>query len=466
MATGLGGTNRLILHIIKEIVMFSSRTGKRRTKSRTYLHLEPLETRALPSSAAGLGALDTVNTTNWSGYAAQTNLTLPASNAVTAVSGSWTVPAVSGSGAYSSVWVGIDGYTSSTVEQIGTEQDVSNHGKASYYAWWEMYPNYSYRITGFPISPGDSISASVTYAGGPFTLQLADNTTRQSFTTSQSLPSGYTAQLSSADWIVEAPSSIFGVLPLANFGQANLSVASATINGVTGPIDGSSWQNTSIDMVSGATTIAHTSALTDSATTPATSSFNVAYTGSSGGGGGGGHHHHGPITVVSPLPNPGQNYIQASTAVAAGTLLVPAVNAAILPAIPPLAASASQGVPRDHWGLLPGKTASFEQEEAPASPDASKPEDSVLPDGDSMDWLDASTVLPVQSPAALRSPENADTAFSTLPAWEDTSLSFLEEGDSRIDCLSPTGLAALLLGAYLAHPKEHREKAPGGRSLS
>ena len=51
------------------------------------------------------------------------------------------MPTVSGSGpTYSSVWVGIDGYSSNTVEQIGTEQDVSANGKTSYYAWYEMYP--------------------------------------------------------------------------------------------------------------------------------------------------------------------------------------------------------------------------------------------------------------------------------------------------------------------------------------
>jgi hypothetical protein len=48
---------------------------------------------------------------------------------VTDVTGSWTVPAVdctSPNGTpngYSSFWVGIDGYGSNTVEQIGTDSD-------------------------------------------------------------------------------------------------------------------------------------------------------------------------------------------------------------------------------------------------------------------------------------------------------------------------------------------------------
>ena len=57
---------------------------------------------------------------------------------MSAVYGSWIVPTVSGSSSgktYSAVWVGIDGYASdSTVEQIGTEQDVVN-GTPVYQAW-------------------------------------------------------------------------------------------------------------------------------------------------------------------------------------------------------------------------------------------------------------------------------------------------------------------------------------------
>src|SRR5207249_3042592 len=76
----------------------------------------------------------------------------------------------------------------------------------------------------------------------------------------------------------EAPSSIGGVLPLANFGTVNFSNASATINGTTGAIDNPAWQNASINMVSKNGAVeAKTGALTDTATTPATSSFSVQY---------------------------------------------------------------------------------------------------------------------------------------------------------------------------------------------
>jgi len=273
--------------------MFSIAASKGSKQSHVCLHLEELETRALPSSVQPLATFDTAFSTNWSGYAAETNLSSPASNAVTQVSGSWTVPTVTGkTNAYSSVWVGIDGYSSPSVEQIGTEQDTTKSGATRYYAWWEMYPNPSVLISSMTISPGDSISASVTYNSGAFTLQITDNTTHQSFTTTQSS----TAQRSSAEWIVEAPSSFSGILPLANFGTASISGAQATINGIKGAIDDSSWQNTSIDMVSrSGTVIAHTFGLADAGST---SSFSVTFAGSSSGGGHGHGHGHGPIQVV------------------------------------------------------------------------------------------------------------------------------------------------------------------------
>ena len=52
-----------------------------------------------------------------------------------------------------------------------------------------------------------------------------------------------------AEWVVEAPSSSGGVLPLANFGTATISGASATLNGHTGAINDGAWQNDKIDMV-------------------------------------------------------------------------------------------------------------------------------------------------------------------------------------------------------------------------
>ena len=100
---------------------------------------------------------------NWSGY----TVTGPASS-VTSASGSWIVPAVTGkTTAYAACWVGIDGFSSSTVEQTGTLSYISN-GHPLYYAWYEFYPLEAIiPISAVPVNPGDKISASVTYSTSP-----------------------------------------------------------------------------------------------------------------------------------------------------------------------------------------------------------------------------------------------------------------------------------------------------------
>jgi len=201
----------------------------------------------------------TTLSSNWSGYAVT-----GAANSVSYVAGSWVEPAASPTtSGYSSVWVGIDGFSSSTVEQIGTEADVAR-GTVTYYAWYEMYPSYMVTIPNFTVKAGDSITASVQYDSvhQDFVLSIHDSTESESYTTTQSAPG---AARSSAEWVVEAPSSNRGVLPLANFGTVTFSNAYATVNGTTGPIDNPGWQTYAINMASRSQVVAATSALTDSA---------------------------------------------------------------------------------------------------------------------------------------------------------------------------------------------------------
>lgn len=198
--------------------------------------------------------------TNWSGYADLTDLKNPTNNSVTDVKGQWTVPNLTctSQNTYSAAWVGIDGYSDSTVQQTGTEQDCQN-GKPAYSAWFEMFPHWPIRI-GLPIHAGDNISGEVSYRGhNLYDIYLQNLTTGRKYHTIQYMR----AERQSAEWIVEAPSSIFGVLPLANFGTVNMSNASATINGTTGAINKPSWQNDAITMVSndGSVTKAQPSAL-------------------------------------------------------------------------------------------------------------------------------------------------------------------------------------------------------------
>jgi len=210
---------------------------------------------------------------NWSGYASISNISLPISNYVNTVQGNWTVPTLTcgTSTTYSSAWIGIDGYSDNSVEQIGTEQDCSN-GVQQNYAWFEMYPHPSFKITGITVNAKDVISAKVTYIGkNKFQLAITDVTTKKSYSNTFKA----NAQRSSAEWIVEAPYS-GGVLPLANFGTMNFTNAQFTdstghVVAIDGKGTGTYDQITMHDSNGGNST---PSALTDSGTT---SSFSVIY---------------------------------------------------------------------------------------------------------------------------------------------------------------------------------------------
>ena len=166
---------------------------------------------------AGIHRISNSTSSNWSGYAVT-------GSKFTSVSASWTEPTVTCSKtAYSSFWVGLDGDTSNTVEQTGTDADCSG-STPQYYAWYEMYPKYPVNLRG-RVRPGDHLSASVTTNGtGAFTLTITDSTQGWTNSTNARLKS---AKLASAEVIAEAPSSNSGVLPLANFGTVSFTGASA-----------------------------------------------------------------------------------------------------------------------------------------------------------------------------------------------------------------------------------------------
>jgi hypothetical protein len=208
-----------------------------------------------------------VTSGNWSGYAVTGSL-------FTSASGSWTVPTLnckSTPNTYSSFWVGIDGYGSSTVEQTGTEADCGLVGNPSYYAWYEFFPAGSVRISSVPVKPGDQMSAQVSFSGSEFTVTITDVTTGKSFSTSSTV-SG--AEQASAEWIAEAPSS-GGVLPLSDFGTGSFGedytevndTNYATNSSMTGPISAFGSNVQQITMVSsGGETEAVPSALTSDGT--------------------------------------------------------------------------------------------------------------------------------------------------------------------------------------------------------
>lgn len=202
------------------------------------------------------------DSTNWSGYAVTSTSggSLP-NGSVTDVKGSWVVPvatcstSMADTNGYAAFWVGIDGWSSKTVEQIGTDSDcVSESGQKStptYYAWFEFYPKASYYIEcsslvngrtvvqPCPVTPGDVITAEVSAAASTgtstptpkFTVTISDKgETPWTFSTTSSVPN---AQQSSAEWIAEAPCCEKGgsVYPLADFTMISFPSGYATLSG-------------------------------------------------------------------------------------------------------------------------------------------------------------------------------------------------------------------------------------------
>jgi hypothetical protein len=186
---------------------------------------------------------------NWAGYDVTGGV-------YTSVSATWTQPAVNCSvtpTGWSSFWVGLDGDTSSTVEQTGTEADCSN-GHPVYSGWYEMYPKFPADYAN-PVAAGDRMSASVTTDGsGSFVLTLTDSTRGWTQRTTARLKH---AKLASAEVIAEAPSSSGGVLPLADFGTVGF--GAATVNGST--LTGSTPGLDPITMASGGTVKAQPSSM-------------------------------------------------------------------------------------------------------------------------------------------------------------------------------------------------------------
>lgn len=223
--------------------------------AKPFAHSHPMIRVKNSSEFIGANLVAQVYSTNWAGYA------ISAAD-VSNIIGTWVQPSVtcSGSTSYVATWVGIDGYSSTTVEQTGTLAECVG-GSAIYYAWYEFYPNPMYEITSVAVQPGQTFIAQVYPSGGTdYTTVLTDVSSGTSYTASASVPS---AQDNSAEWITEAPSSNTGVLPLANFGTDEFGPAfnsagssnTATIGGTTGTISSFGSAVEQIDMVNSHNTV-------------------------------------------------------------------------------------------------------------------------------------------------------------------------------------------------------------------
>ena len=149
-------------------------------------------------SIAGVTAADSFN---WSGYAqAVSSSTGP----YKAIMSTWKVPTVTEpktGDQYSADWVGVDGFSNSSLVQCGTEADNIG-GKPVYDAWTEILPANERVISGLTIHPGDKIVAyGKEISANRWKMNVTDETTGVSGGRTVS----YTTPMASAEVVHERP---------------------------------------------------------------------------------------------------------------------------------------------------------------------------------------------------------------------------------------------------------------------
>jgi hypothetical protein len=216
---------------------------------------------ALLGAGAASAGVGVEVSSNWSGYAALSpDGTTPV--VFSDVTGTWVEPkakCTSGRRDASAFWVGLGGYASdsNSLEQLGTAAECDGSTtKATHYAWWEIVPAGAVRIP-LKIMAGDTITAAVVVNGQQATLFLKDVTRRTRF--SKVINATQTLDVSSAEWIAEAPSECSSggrcnVVPLTNFGSVTFTKATAVANGHPGTITDPTaipptWLSSAIELI-------------------------------------------------------------------------------------------------------------------------------------------------------------------------------------------------------------------------
>ena len=185
----------------------------------------------------------------------------------TLASGDWTVPTLNcaetpNGGA--STWVGIggatlpDGQTSGTLLQTGIT-DQCTDGEQNDFGWWEEYPsqpNIAQQFVSFTVSPGNNISASVTFNTTTDAWQTELNNAATGYSAISVVGDDYavyeTSSLASspitpgiqgtstgltysggstAEWIIEDYESDNNMVPFANFSSETFSNLNTSLSG-------------------------------------------------------------------------------------------------------------------------------------------------------------------------------------------------------------------------------------------
>ena len=203
----------LVVGIIRPTIfrrIFKSRANRRTVglvfigSSLLLLILVGLTSRTAPSSPSvnqqepvSYQPIDSWETNDiWAGY-------LKKGQNFTYISGQWTVPHIRATEDLrtSVAWIGIGGWNSQNLLQIGTLHFKDRYASV-YYAFTERYPlePANIKIPNFKVSPGDKVSASITKKkSGTWLLTIDNLSTNKHFKkTVKFRPDQYTAE-----WIVE-----------------------------------------------------------------------------------------------------------------------------------------------------------------------------------------------------------------------------------------------------------------------
>jgi peptidase A4-like protein len=208
---------------------------------------------AIAAVSATAALADSTSSSNWAGYAVHRQ-----GVSFRSVTGTWRQPRVHctpGMPTYSAFWVGLGGYSLNALalEQTGTEVDCNPSGKMVSSVWYELVPGPSLPIR-LKVRPADRIRASVTVSSHRVTIRLDDLTRHRGFHKTVFAPN---IDVSSAEWIVEAPSACVSAgscktLPLANFAPTQFRAASvSTTGGHAGTISDPAWGWTRITLTPG-----------------------------------------------------------------------------------------------------------------------------------------------------------------------------------------------------------------------
>ena len=178
---------------------------------------------------------------NWTGFVLSNSRTQ-----FTEVEGSFKVPNFSCPNtpalmSNAAIWIGIDGFGGSSVEQDGIILECQHYKHSGWQkysdVWWEMFSKHDkQQHFDWGILPGDQINMKVWYnhASNQYGLFLKDLATGQQFTKYESCASGVTCQNLSAEWIVERATFIANGVqkkyPFVDFTPITFTDAQASTN--------------------------------------------------------------------------------------------------------------------------------------------------------------------------------------------------------------------------------------------